>query len=153
MSEGRTQTPEPLCASADIAERGKGWVWDVLEYGRPARAFALRIDGAVVAYMNRCLHVPTEMDWRPGEFLDMDRRYILCSVHGASYEPKSGRCVGGPCGRGKLTGIAVQEDAGQVYWYPSRDIRPVPFDDPTALPAPAPVESPLPGTPGDESPA
>ncbi len=149
MNEQVTVTPEPLCASADIAERGKGWIWDVLEYGRPARAFALRIDGAVVAYMNRCLHVPTEMDWQPGEFLDMDRRYILCSVHGATYEPKDGRCIGGPCGRGKLTAIAVQEDGGQVYWYPSRDIRPVPFDDPAPVPTPAPA----PGTTGEESPA
>ena len=149
MSDPTTETPEPLCASADIAERGKGLVWDVLEYGRPARAFALRIDGTVVAYMNRCLHVPTEMDWQPGEFLDTERQYILCSVHGAAYEPKSGRCAGGPCGRGKLTAIAVQEDAGQVYWYPSRDIRPVPFDDPEPVPTPAPP----PGTSGDESPA
>jgi hypothetical protein len=46
------------------------------------------------------------------------------------YEPADGRCVGGPCGRGRLTPIAVDEEAGQVYWYPSRDIRPVPFDDP-----------------------
>lgn len=155
MSEPDTEAAEPLCASAELAERGKGWVWDVLEYGRPARAFALRIDGAAVAYMNRCLHVPTEMDWQPGEFLDMDRRYILCSVHGAAYEPRDGRCVGGPCGRGKLTRIATQEVAGQVYWYPSRDIRPVPFDDPAPvpapLPAPAPGASPVPGTPGDES--
>jgi nitrite reductase/ring-hydroxylating ferredoxin subunit len=152
MSDPTTQTPEALCASADIAERGKGWVWDVLEYGRPARAFALRVDGAVVAYMNRCLHVPTEMDWQPGEFLDVEKRHILCSVHGATYEPKDGRCVGGPCGRGKLTGIAVQEDAGQVYWYPSRDIRPVPFDNPAPVPAPALGASPSPGTTGDESP-
>jgi nitrite reductase/ring-hydroxylating ferredoxin subunit len=153
MNGPATESPEPLCASADIGERGKGWVWDVLEYGRPARAFALRIDGVVVAYMNRCLHVPTEMDWQPGEFLDMEKRYILCSVHGAAYEPKDGRCVGGPCGRGKLTSVSVQEDAGQVYWYPSRDIRPVPFDDPAPVTTAAPGASPSPGTPGDESPS
>ncbi len=62
----------PLCASEALAERGRAWVWDVLEYGRPARAFALRFDGIVVAYLNRCTHVPTEMDWQPGEFLDAD---------------------------------------------------------------------------------
>jgi nitrite reductase/ring-hydroxylating ferredoxin subunit len=142
LNEPAARPPEPLCASADLAERGRAWVWDVLEYGRPARAFALRFDGRLVAYMNRCLHVSTEMDWQPGEFLDMDRRYILCSIHGAAYEPADGRCVGGPCGRGKLTAIAVKEEEGQVYWYPSRDIRPVPFDEPAPLPAPAP---------GDES--
>jgi len=118
---------QPLCASTELAERGRAWVWDVLEYGRPMRAFALRFDGTVRAYLNRCVHVPTEMDWQPGELLDMDKRWILCSIHGASYEPADGRCVGGPCGRGKLTAVAVQEQGGQVYWYPSRDIRPVPF--------------------------
>ena len=121
---------ELLCASAELAERGRAVVWDVLQWGRPARAFALRFDGTVVAYLNRCVHVPTEMDWQPGEFLDADRRWILCSIHGAAYEPRDGRCVGGPCGRGKLAAIRVAEEGGQVYWYPSRDIRPVPFDEP-----------------------
>jgi nitrite reductase/ring-hydroxylating ferredoxin subunit len=124
---GDTLAAEPLCTSDDVQERGRAWVWDVLEYGRPMRAFALRFDGTVRAYLNRCLHVPTEMDWQPGEFLDMDKRWILCSIHGATYEPADGRCVGGPCGRGKLTAVAVQEHDGQVYWYPSRDVRPVPF--------------------------
>jgi nitrite reductase/ring-hydroxylating ferredoxin subunit len=122
--------PQRLCASTDLPERGRAWVWDVLEYGRPARAFALRFDGAVVAYLNRCAHVPTEMDWQPGEFLDSDRRWILCSIHGASYSPLDGRCVGGPCGKGRLQPVAVQDQADGVYWYPSRHIRPVPFDAP-----------------------
>ena len=116
---------EPLCPSAELAERGRAYVFDVLEYGRSVRAFALRVDGQVVAYLNRCVHVPAEMDWQPGEFLDSTREFILCSTHGAAYEPKSGRCVGGPCGRGRLTPLAVSEHDGMVYWYPSRDIRPV----------------------------
>jgi nitrite reductase/ring-hydroxylating ferredoxin subunit len=131
---------EPLCASSEVEERGRAWLWDVLEYGRPARAFVLRFDGTLRAYINRCVHVPTEMDWLPGEFLDIDKRWILCSIHGAAYEPADGRCVGGPCGRGRLTPVAVQERDGQVYWYPSRDIRPVLFDD-TKPPAPD-LESP-----------
>jgi len=118
---------EPLCAAADIQERGRAWVWEVLEYGRPVRAFALRFDGQLRAYLNRCAHVAAEMDWQPGEFLDTDKRWILCSIHGASYEPANGRCVGGPCGRARLTPVSVQEHDGRVYWYPSRDIRPLPF--------------------------
>ena len=132
---------EALCASGDIEERGRAWVWDVLEYGRPARAFALRFDGTLRAYLNRCVHVPAEMDWQPGEFLDVDKRWILCSIHGAAYEPADGRCVGGPCGRGRLTPLDLRESDGRVYWYPSRDIRPVPFEDDIPPPAPAP-ESP-----------
>ena len=130
MPEPRGTQREWICTADELAERGRAWVWDVLQYGRPARAFALRFDGTVRAYLNRCVHVPTEMDWQEGEFLDMDRRWILCSIHGAAYEPRDGRCVGGPCGKGRLTALAVDEEAGQVYWYPSRDIRPVVFDDP-----------------------
>ena len=125
-----TPDAQPLCASADLIERGQALVFDVLQYGEPVRAFALRFEGEVVAYLNRCVHVPTEMDWQHGVFLDGDQRFILCSTHGASYEPLDGRCVGGPCGRGRLTAVQVREIDGQVYWYPSRDIRPVPFDAP-----------------------
>jgi len=120
---------QPLCRSSELEERGRAFIWDVLQYRQPMRAFAMRFDGRAVAYLNRCVHVPTEMDWTPGEFLDADRRWILCSIHGAVYEPADGRCVGGPCGRGRLTPITLQERDGQVYWYPSRDIQPVPFDD------------------------
>jgi nitrite reductase/ring-hydroxylating ferredoxin subunit len=114
-----------LCAGSALEDAGKALVFDVLEYGAPARAFALRFGGRVVCYLNRCLHVPVELDWQPGEFLDSDRRWIICSIHGATYEPSDGRCVGGPCGRGRLAAVRVEERDGQVYWYPSRDIRPV----------------------------
>ncbi len=126
MDEGRGAA-EPLCPSQSLSERGGAWVFDVLQYRQPARAFALRFDGRVVAYLNRCVHVPMEMDWRPGEFLDSDKRYILCATHGAAYEPGNGHCADGPCGRGRLTPIKVEERDGQVYWYPSPDIQPVPF--------------------------
>ena len=115
MAEGVAEpTPEWLCESKALTERGSAWVWDVTQYGQPARAFALRFDGEVRAYMNRCLHVPTELDWQPGEFLDTDKRWIICSIHGATYEPADGRCVGGPCGRGRRTPVPVQERDGQV---------------------------------------
>lgn len=122
--------PQPLCPSADLAERGRALVFDVLLWGQPARAFVLRHDGVLRGYINRCAHVPVEMDWQPGEFLDADKRFIVCSIHGASYEPAQGRCVGGPCGRSKLIALDVAEHGGQACWYPSRDVRP-------ALPAAA----------------
>jgi nitrite reductase/ring-hydroxylating ferredoxin subunit len=114
----------PLCPSADLAEKGLAVVFDVLHYREPARAFALRFDGKVVAYLNRCAHVPAELDWQPGDFLDSSKAFILCSIHGAAYEPRSGRCAGGPCGRSGLTVIDVAERDGQVYWYPSPATQP-----------------------------
>ena len=116
--------PQRLCASAELAEKGLAIVFDVLHYREPARAFAMRFDGQVVAYLNRCVHVPTELDWQPGEFLDSGKEFILCSIHGAAYNARNGHCIGGPCGRGKLTAIAVTEDNGDVYWQPTRDTLP-----------------------------
>ena len=129
-------SPQPLCATTELTERGRAVVFDVLLWGQPARAFALRFDGALVAYVNRCAHVPVEMDWLPGEFLDQDRRWSVCSIHGASYEPADGRCVGGPCGRGRLMRIATTERDGQACWYPSVDIRPVLFVESAAPESP-----------------
>ena len=91
----------PLCGSSTLVEKGKAHGFDVLHYGVPARVFALRFEGRVVAYLNRCLHVPVEMDWNPDDFLDADQRFIICATHGATYDPLDGRCVGGPCGRGR----------------------------------------------------
>jgi nitrite reductase/ring-hydroxylating ferredoxin subunit len=129
-----TPTPPPgavpLCAGSELSEAGRARVFDVLLWKQPARAFALRFEGRVVSYLNRCAHIPTEMDWTPGEFLDADRRFIVCSMHGAVYEPTNGQCIGGPCGRDRLMAIDVIERDGQVYWYPSADIQPVQPDDP-----------------------
>jgi nitrite reductase/ring-hydroxylating ferredoxin subunit len=129
MREAMASPPQSLCASHELVEKGRAIVFDVLHYGEPVRAFALRFDGRVVAYLNRCVHVLAEMDWQPGEFLDSGRELILCSIHGAAYMPLTGRCAGGPCGRGGLTVIEVQERDGQVYWYPSRETQPAFADD------------------------
>ena len=128
----------PLCASSDLVEKGLARGFDVLHYRVPARGFALRFEGRVVAYLNRCLHVPVEMDWNPGDFLDSDKTLILCATHGAAYEPLTGHCVGGPCGRGRLTAIKTVERDGQVYWYPSRDTKPAAAGvDPAAVTRPS----------------
>jgi len=118
--------PQRLCASAALEEKGKAIVFDVLHYREPARAFALRFEGKVVAYLNRCVHVPTELDWQPGEFLDSGKEFILCSIHGAAYEPRHGKCIGGPCGRGGLTPIAAEERDGEVWWLPTAATAPAP---------------------------
>jgi nitrite reductase/ring-hydroxylating ferredoxin subunit len=56
-------------------------------------AFILRKDPYLVAYLNRCAHVPMEMDWNLGEFLDENLEFIVCSTHYATYDIQSGACL------------------------------------------------------------
>lgn len=118
--------PVLLCASDALTERGDAVVFDVQQWRRKVGAFVMRFEGRVVAYLNQCAHVPTEMDWQEGKFLDRDREAIICSIHGATYDPLNGRCVGGPCVGARLTALRVEERDAQVYWYPSSDIKPMP---------------------------
>jgi nitrite reductase/ring-hydroxylating ferredoxin subunit len=129
MPDRSADAPQRVCDSGALAERGPAALFDVLEYGQPVRAFALRIDGRVRAYLNRCAHVAMELDWTPGEFLDADREFIMCATHGAVYAPHTGHCLGGPCGRGRLTPVDVVEERGAVWWLPSASLRPPPPGD------------------------
>ncbi|PPE67981.1 2Fe-2S ferredoxin [Caldimonas caldifontis] len=124
MAGDARMTGIELCASSELAERGKAVLFDVLLWNESVRAFALRFEGRAVAYVNRCAHVPTEMDWQPGEFLDDSREWIICSIHGAIYDPRTGECLGGPCLRSRLIEVPVMERDGKVYWYPSDDVQP-----------------------------
>jgi nitrite reductase/ring-hydroxylating ferredoxin subunit len=120
--------PQALCASGDLEETGDAFSFEVIDLadgGEPAPAFAVRYDDEVVAYLNRCAHIPAEMDWLPGKFWDMDRRYIICAVHGALYDPPQGECVSGPCTGARLQPIRVKEADGQVCWYPDERFQPV----------------------------
>jgi nitrite reductase/ring-hydroxylating ferredoxin subunit len=120
-----TREPQWLCESVALQECEGSVVFDVLEWGKPATAFAVRFDNLAQAYLNRCAHVPAEMDWQPGQFWDQDKRFIICSVHGALYEPSDGLCVGGPCTGAHLIRISLKEEGGQVYWYPDDQFQPV----------------------------
>lgn len=117
--------PQLLCDSEALQECGDAVTFEVLEWGQTAPAFALRHDKAPVAYLNRCAHVPAEMDWQPGKFWDMDKRFIVCSIHGALYDPPNGQCVSGPCRGARLQAIRLVENAGQVYWYPTERFQPL----------------------------
>ena len=120
-----TFEPQLLCASAELQECGDAVTFDVMENGRSVPAFAVRFQSTAVAYLNRCAHVPAQMDWQPRQFWNMDKRYIICAMHGALYDPPDGRCVLGPCRGAHLTAITLTEKDGQVYWYPSQHLQPV----------------------------
>jgi nitrite reductase/ring-hydroxylating ferredoxin subunit len=107
MAEGQRL----ICAAADLAELGPGVRFEI---GTDA-GFVIRYRGRVFAYLNRCGHLPVEMDWQPGEFYDLSRLYLICSTHGALYDPATGACISGRCeGRG-LIRLPVEERDGGIF--------------------------------------
>ena len=119
-------SPIELCASTELIEGGLAVPFDVVYDAEPCRAFAIRFQGRVHAYLNRCAHVPMEMDYQENRFFDDSGRWLMCATHGATYAPDTGTCVGGPC-RGGLVKIALTESDGMVHWHTAQSLKPVDF--------------------------
>ena len=86
-------TTLPLCNSRDLVEGGRAVPFDVLFGGQTCRAFAIRFKGQAHAYVNRCTHIPMEMDYQPDQFFDDTGRWLLCATHGAAYSPDTGELI------------------------------------------------------------
>jgi nitrite reductase/ring-hydroxylating ferredoxin subunit len=106
-----------ICASGALVDGGEGvrFELDAAAHFTPV-GFAVRHCGAVRAFVNRCPHAGTELDWNPGEFFDETRLYLMCATHGALFEPGNGYCVAGPCRGASLEPLAVAERDGQVIF-------------------------------------
>lgn len=104
-----------ICASEALRDGEEGVRFIVARVTGGMPAFAIRYRGKVYAYLNRCAHVPIELDWMPGRFFDHSGLYLICATHGALYEPESGYCVAGPCRGARLQAIAVVERDGGVF--------------------------------------
>lgn len=116
----------PLCKSADLADGGLAVPFDVVYGGQTCRAFAIRYEGRVHAYLNRCTHVAMELDYQSNHFFDTTGRWLICATHGALYAPDTGACRGGPC-RGALVKIGLTENDGVVHWHTAYNLKPVEF--------------------------
>lgn len=103
-----------ICDSAALADGGDGVRFEVERMGTRHAAFAVRFEGVAHAYLNRCAHVGVELDWMPGKFFDSEGLLLLCSSHGALYDPATGECLGGPCRGAGLEKLAVEERDGAI---------------------------------------
>jgi nitrite reductase/ring-hydroxylating ferredoxin subunit len=107
-----------VCEAASLLDGGKGVRFPVIAFGHPATGFVVRYDGKPFAYLNRCAHVPIELDWSQGDFFESSGLYLMCATHGAVYQPDTGKCAGGPCRGGRLRPITVLERDGGIWWQP-----------------------------------
>lgn len=104
-----------ICASAELLEGGSGVRFEYALDADIQPAFAVRYNGIVHAYLNRCAHISVELDFNAGEFFDESGLFLVCATHGAMYEAETGACAGGPCAGKGLYKLSVLERDGNVY--------------------------------------
>ncbi len=121
--------PVRICASDELVDGGAGVRRDAKDAGGNVVVFFVRYDGKAYGYLNRCAHVPMELDWSEGQFFESSGLYLMCATHGAIYAPDTGKCVGGPCRGGRLRALQVDErdtpEGRAVFWLPDDDLRPI----------------------------
>ncbi|MFW5964556.1 MAG: Rieske (2Fe-2S) protein [Natronomonas sp.] len=74
----------------------------------------VRLDGEIAAWRNFCPHwTDVRLDKGSGaEFRDGE---LICTRHGATFEPDSGHCTYGPCEGSYLEEVDVEVRDGGVY--------------------------------------
>ena len=100
--------------SFDLHEKSLGLRFAIPQLGQFATGFVVRYHGRAHAYVNKCAHVPIELDWKQGEFFTTAKDYLICATHGAHYAPDTGYCVMGPCKGKRLQAIPVIEQNQQI---------------------------------------
>lgn len=109
----KTPPNVPLCVETDIADPGARSF--VLQIGEAFfHGFVVRKDGQVAGYIDRCPHAGYPLAVELDRYLTPDGGLILCSWHGAAFEPLTGKCIAGPCAGGRLTPWPVQVAGGVI---------------------------------------
>ncbi len=106
-------SPTPLMHIDDLADdASKGLQADGVSY------FAVKRNGQLYLYLNRCPHLGIELNWQEDRFLDPDNTLIQCATHGALFIIDTGECISGPCLGQSLTPVPFTVEAGQVWLAP-----------------------------------
>jgi nitrite reductase/ring-hydroxylating ferredoxin subunit len=77
--------------------------------------FVVRRGDNFFAYRNVCPHYGAPLDWKPDAFLSHDRKFILCSMHGALFGIEDGICVDGPCPGMGLQKIEIKIVKNKIF--------------------------------------
>lgn len=72
--------------------------------------FVVRKHGQVFVYVNSCPHIGIPLEFLPDDFLDNEKRYIVCANHGALFEIENGDCIAGPCAGQALEAVPFTLD-------------------------------------------
>ena len=102
--------------SISIAE-GEAQSHTLSDGNRTLPIILVRWRGVLGAFLNNCPHAGVRLDWQASSFFDRDHENLQCALHGALFEPGSGRCVAGPCRGSRLVRLVCQVEAdGQLLF-------------------------------------
>lgn len=105
-------------AEVDVSELNELGDAAIFEYtdplGMDAEGFVMLWHEGIVAYENRCPHWSVPIDREGDQFLDKSLSFIICPMHGATFEADSGKCFSGPCMGDALEKFEVVEIDGDT---------------------------------------
>jgi nitrite reductase/ring-hydroxylating ferredoxin subunit len=105
---------ELICLSAAVPELGRHR-FRVLWRGEERGALLVRFGGVVYGWLNRCVHMPRELDCESSRVFDDSGTMLRCSMHGITYRADTGECLSPICTGAALTPVRVEERDGQVW--------------------------------------
>jgi nitrite reductase/ring-hydroxylating ferredoxin subunit len=111
------QTIFEIPASALRPGQARGFEWREAASagGRHRMGFLAKVGAdEFVAYENECPHLGVPLDAGCGEFFEEEGRFLVCSLHGALFIPKTGDCVAGPCRGDSLRPLAIERRGERV---------------------------------------
>ena len=110
---------QKIAMAAEIGE-GATAKFSFTRGGKSLDGFVARFQGRLVAYENKCRHLPLSLDYADNRFFNTAGDQFVCQTHNAIYEPLTGLCVRGPCVGASLFALEIEEAAGAV-WLIQRD--------------------------------
>ena len=103
-----------FCNMADLGEE-KSLGLEVKVNGKVHRFFAVKKNSWLRVFYNSCPHIGAPLNILPNKFLDSDKKYILCSNHGALFNIEDGYCIKGPCIKESLTPAKFEVEGGRLF--------------------------------------
>src|SRR5581483_3643675 len=105
-----------LCRLEELLA-GSARGFDPEQTGKDTMFVVRRLEG-VRAYVNKCPHQDSRLEFRKDRFLSADGTRVICHGHGAHFDPDTGVCTHGACLGQALEPIPTQIEYGWVWVVP-----------------------------------
>lgn len=109
-----------VCDATDIPT-GKGRAFSLaMPDGSTLEVLIVNVDGELFAYRNACAHFGVRLDVAP-DYDFIINGEIVCQVHYAGYDPRTGACRVGDCFGEGLTPLSLHQQSQSLYLDPEQD--------------------------------